>query len=92
MPTKEDSDEPSWSPEADVERYEQLRRRALGGEPSGWRLGLGVVCHRGVAAWLRVWRSTVAPEIVTPQPAAISAGSDELVGVLATMALFAIGG
>ena len=31
----------------DVERYEQLRARALGGEPSGWRLGLALLERRG---------------------------------------------
>ena len=49
----------------DVERYEQLRRRALGGEAEGWRLGLGVLCHRGVAAWLRAWHSAVPTPAVS---------------------------
>jgi hypothetical protein len=49
-----------------------------------------VVCHRGVVAWLRTWRATPAP---AAGPAAVEpAGSDELVGVLASMALAAIGG
>ena len=39
-----------------VDGYEQLRARALGGEADGWRLGLGVLQQRGVAAWLRVRR------------------------------------
>ena len=43
---------------ADVERYEQLRRRALGGDAAGWRLGLAVLQRHGVAAWTRAWRST----------------------------------
>ena len=48
-----------------------------------------MVCHRGVVAWLRAWRATPAaatdPAVVEP------AGSDELVGVLASMALGAVG-
>ena len=74
-----------------MDRYEQLRRRALQGEPEGWRLGLGVLCHRGVAAWLRAWHTT-APTAIAAPAAAGRAGSDELVGVLASMALGAIGG
>jgi DNA invertase Pin-like site-specific DNA recombinase len=33
-----------------VDGYERLRARALGGEADGWRLGLGVLQQRGVAA------------------------------------------
>jgi hypothetical protein len=73
-----------------VDRYEQLRRRALGGEAEGWRLGLGVLCHRGVVAWLRAWHTT-APTAITTPSADDRVGSDELVGVLASMALAAIG-
>lgn len=74
-----------------MERYEQLRRRALGGDAEGWRLGLGVLCHRGVAAWLRAWHTTV-PTPAVPAPATAGrVGSDELVGVLASMALAATG-
>jgi hypothetical protein len=72
-----------------VERYEQLRRRALDGEPEGWRLGLGVLRQRGVAAWLRAWRTTVPTPPAAPAPTAGRAGSDELVAVLASMALAA---
>ena len=74
----------------DVERYEQLRARALDGEPSGFRLGLALLQRRGVAAWTRAWQgTTVARE---PQPVAASvvelpAASSELVGALANMAL-----
>jgi hypothetical protein len=44
-----------------------------------------------VAAWLRAWRDTAAAPRVAP---AVSAGigADELVGVLASMALSAIEG
>ena len=43
-----------------VDGYEQLRARALGGDADGWRLGLGVLQQRGVAAWLRVRQAAVA--------------------------------
>lgn len=75
----------------DVERYESLRRRALGGEPSGWRLGLAVVQRRGVAAWLRAGHALPAPSPTRPANDVV-VGGDELVGVLATMALACIGG
>ena len=44
----------------DVERYEQLRARVLAGDAAGFRLGLGVLHHRGVAGWLHAWRSPAA--------------------------------
>ena len=75
-----------------VDGYEQLRARALGGDADGWRLGLGVLQQRGVAAWLRVRQATVAdgrtahahPGGVAPSPGVWTA---ELVGLLASMAL-----
>jgi hypothetical protein len=78
----------------DVERYEQLRRRALGGETSGWRLGLAVLQHRGVAVWLRAGQSTGPVSDRPPTQPAVEGpvGGDELVGVLATMALACLGG
>jgi len=78
---------------AGVESYEQLRRHALDGDPSGFRLGLAVLERRGVAASTRAWRgatlererqqaSAAAPVVELP------AGSGgELVGALASMAL-----
>lgn len=75
----------------DVERYEQLRRRALDGGAEGWRLGLGVLCHRGVAAWLRAWHTTVPTAPVAAPAAGDPIGCDELVGVLASMAFAATG-
>jgi hypothetical protein len=74
-----------------VHGYEQLRARALGGQPDGWRLGLGVLQQRGVAAWLRVRQASV-PTVSVPTPARagprIGGSVDaELVGLLASMAL-----
>jgi hypothetical protein len=74
-----------------VERYEQLRARALGGDPSGWRLGLAVLEHRGVVAWTRAWRAT-APAPPRTAPFALVAVNDELVGALASMALACVSG
>jgi hypothetical protein len=71
-----------------VDGYEQLRAQALGGDVDGWRLGLGVLQQRGVAAWLWV-RQTAVPAVCPPIPASPSAGAvdAELVGLLASMAL-----
>jgi hypothetical protein len=75
----------------DVARYEQLRARALGGDPGGWRLGLAVLEHRGVMAWTRAWQASVpAPARKTPVESV--AVSDELVGALASMALACVSG
>jgi hypothetical protein len=71
---------------ADVERYEQLRRRALGGDATGWRLGLAVLQRHGVAAWTRAWQAT-APAPPARPAVATPLDSDGVVGVLAAMAL-----
>ena len=75
---------------ADVERYEQLRAHALGAEPSGWRLGLALFQGRGTAAWLRACRGLTASPVPSGQrtaPPDEPTRGDELVRVLATMAL-----
>jgi hypothetical protein len=75
-----------------VDGYERLRARALGGDADGWRLGLGVLQQRGVAAWLRVRKAATAASVSPPTPARSAppscGGVDaELVGLLASMAL-----
>jgi hypothetical protein len=72
----------------DVGHYEQLRRHALEGDASGWRMGLGVLHHRGVAAWARTLRTTVLalPAPVLSSRAPVDVGAD-VVAVLAEMAL-----
>ena len=84
------TDNPNSGGDGTVDGYEQLRRRALCGDADGWRLGLGVLQHRGVAAWLGV-RSARAPVRSTPTralPPATGGGvAAELVGLLASMAL-----
>ena len=91
MEARNDIDDTSGDGSDVVDGYEQLRARALGGDADGWRLGLGVLQQRGVAAWLRVRQATV-PTVSPPTPARaaspIAGGVDaELVGLLASMAL-----
>jgi hypothetical protein len=77
-----------------VERYEALRAQVLGGEPSGWRLGLALFRGRGMAGWLRACREVAAipiPRLAKPSAAGERLDSDDLVGVLATMALAVVG-
>ena len=62
----------------------------LAGDLGGWRLGLGVLQHHGVIAWLRAWDSLPAPPPATQPsglPAGPAPGSEQLVAALATMAL-----
>jgi hypothetical protein len=75
-----------------------LRERVLAGDLTGWRMGLAVLQHRGVAAWLRVRRSVAG---TGDRPAADAVGAvaqvpagagGQLVAVLAGMALGAATG
>jgi len=72
-----------------------LRQRVLSGDSAGWRLGLAVVQHRGLAAWLCVWRGVATQAPARPErerstrPVAVRP-AEELVGVLASMALGAV--
>ncbi|HEX6524826.1 MAG TPA: hypothetical protein VF070_33205 [Streptosporangiaceae bacterium] len=62
----------------------------LGGEPGGWRLGLGVLRNRGVAAWLAAWDDLPAPvPVPAARPAAcpVPGSGEQLVAALAAMAL-----
>lgn len=77
--------------DGDVERYERLRRCALGGDPDGHRFGLALLERRGVAAWARAWQTTT-PSSPLPPAVEVPAGADELVDVLATMALACLAG
>jgi hypothetical protein len=68
-----------------------LRDRALAGAPGSSRLGLALLQHRGVRAWTRAWH-TATPTPISSTPissAPIAAGvcEQEIVGVLATIAL-----
>ena len=73
----------------EIERYERLRACALGGEREGHRLGLVLLERRGTLAWARAWTAS-APAPAEPASAGAiepPAGSEEIVGALATMAL-----
>jgi hypothetical protein len=87
--TRNDIDDTGGGVSDVVDGYEQLRVRALRGDADGWRLGLGVLQQRGVAAWLRV---RTVPKISPPTPtravSRLAGGVEaELVGLLASMAL-----
>ena len=91
MEERNDIDDTSGGGSDVVDEYEQLRARALCGDVQGWRLGLGVLHQRGLAAWLRVRQATV-PTASPPTPARAASRLDggvdaELVGLLASMAL-----
>jgi hypothetical protein len=84
--------EPSDTGPGDVGRYEQLRQQVLDGDAGGWQLGLGVLQHHGVAAWLAAWDSLPAPPVPAgrasgPPPRPVPGNGEQLVAALATMAL-----
>jgi hypothetical protein len=88
---RDDIDDTSGGGSEVVDGYEQLRVRALCGDTDGWRLGLGVLHQRGVAAWLQVRQATVpniSPPVPAPAASPLTEGVEaELVGLLASMAL-----
>jgi hypothetical protein len=86
VPAEPRDEDTGGAPE--LERYEQLRARALSGAPDGWRLGLAMLERRGMAAWARAWRTT-APASPRPSRPVVEAPADpaQIVAVLATMAL-----
>jgi hypothetical protein len=79
-----------------VEQYERLRCGVLAGRADGWRVGLGVLCGKGLAAWMHAV-SAAAPAPTSPgtataqepSPPTAPPGSltGEVVTVLAQMAL-----
>jgi hypothetical protein len=79
-----------------VDRYEQLRERALAGDAGGWRCGLAVLQHRGMVAWLHAWQNISTSE-PTDQPTAASSPlpipgvPERLVEALAAMVLAVAG-
>ncbi|GAT11294.1 hypothetical protein H7I77_29895 [Mycolicibacterium novocastrense] len=91
MEAHNDIDDPAGERSDFVDGYERLRAQALCGDTEGWRLGLGVLQQRGVAAWLRVHQAPTATHPPpTPARSAQPAGGGvdaELVGLLASMAL-----
>ncbi len=63
----------------------------LAGDPGGWRHGLGVLQHRGLAAWLHAWQALPAappaPGAGGPAARPAAVAGDQMVAVLAGMAL-----
>jgi hypothetical protein len=47
-----DDHEPSGDASVLTAGYEQLRSAVLSGDAGGWRLGHGVLCTRGMTAWM----------------------------------------
>lgn len=74
---------------SDVERYEQLRARAVSGEPDGFQMGLAMFERRGLAAWARAWQTTAPARPVPPTRATSEVPGEpgRIVAALATMAL-----
>jgi hypothetical protein len=76
-----------------VDRYEQLRERALAGEAGGWRAGLAIMQHHGMVAWLHAWQTistsepTERPTRGTTSPQPMPGVTERLVEALASMAL-----
>jgi hypothetical protein len=54
-----------------VEQYERLRGGVLAGQADGWRVGLGVLCGRGLTAWMHALSAT-APSLTGPGSATAS--------------------
>jgi hypothetical protein len=77
--------------DGDVERYERLRACALAGEPDGHRFGLALLERRGVAAWVRAWQTSVPAPDPTRPAVEPPTGTEQIVGVLAAMALACVG-
>ncbi len=101
-PEKKNDDEGFATPPAPLEdsvastradRYEDLRRHALGGAPvTGGGLGLTLFLRKGMAAWMEAWRccasrgeqgSPDAPSLADRVPLPVQT---ELVTILAAMA------
>ena len=91
---KGDSDELPFAidrPCALAEHYEALRERALGRAGDAFRLGLGLLVSRGVAAWMHAARqlapASVDHGLAGHDPGRVLPAEGELVSVLAGMAL-----
>jgi hypothetical protein len=80
-----------------VERYELLRREALDGGASGFRLGLALLERRGVTAWARTCPPSSPSGRTASSPAGrpaveLPAAAEELVQALASLALARVAG
>lgn len=85
-----------------VERYEALRAHATGEAPLGFvPLGLALLRHRGVVAWMAAESSGTGPALLGPadrdrgrpsRRVGLDASRSELVRLLASTALLAVQG
>jgi hypothetical protein len=73
--------------------YERLREAVLSGDASGWRLGHGVLCARGMVGWMSAVGSLAASpssaegcEPPNGRPVSLPA-ADQVVAVLTQMVL-----
>jgi len=71
-----------------TERYEELRKRALGRHQEGMMWGLVVLRAKGIASWARAWQEYAedVPSKASSAPP-LSSISDDMVRVLAGMVL-----
>ena len=72
--------------------YERLRSAVLSGGAGGWRLGHGVLCARGMVAWMSTVgeaapAASAAPGTPAPVMPLPAADADQVVAVLAQMVL-----
>ena len=74
-----------------MERYEQLRAGAVDGRPAGG-LGLALLIARGVAAWARAWPDGAPAPSARRAPAPEGGEGQQIVAVLADMALACLDG
>ena len=72
-----------------LDRYEQLRLDALAGDGRGWRWGRAILERRGLAAWIASWTELAVAPLPRPPatPVVALTGTEQLVAVLAAMAL-----
>ena len=89
-PTRRATDERAGD-RGDGARYEQLRGAAVDGRPAGG-LGLALLLGRGVAAWARAWPGAVPASSARRAPALPAREGQQIVGVLADMALACLDG
>jgi hypothetical protein len=61
------------------EAYEQLRDAVLSSSPGGWRLGHGVLCARGMTAWM-----TAVGELAPARPAGRASGAAGVASMFAS--------
>ncbi|MFJ8391030.1 hypothetical protein ACIQ9Q_42570 [Streptomyces sp. NPDC094438] len=72
-------------------RYEELRAAVAEVRGEGWQLGRGVLAAKGMAVWATAWRPLAPapplPRTAVPGPAGPPDKAEELVRILAAMAM-----